>query len=283
MLRPEDRPLFGALILLVAVVLLSALVKPFDTPPNGCEQQYANSEAFKDCVEIASAQSVAVYTRLLAYFTAALAVLTLGLAGAGVWQGRMMRKSINLARADFEATHRPWVATTRIAIRSNFVWATDRAVVGIEFCFENIGNSPAQRVYLEAEMFAFLRPEQIRAEIEKLKAAQQRRDTEDLLEFTLFPNQEPLVIPKTVKFKRSQIVELRDHRGEPQSEFVPIILGVVEYYFPFGDRRPHYTPFVRYLYRVSESGIARLPVKIDENVPINLLTLTAFVNAGDPT
>jgi hypothetical protein len=159
MLKPEDRPLFGALILLAAAVLVFALVKPLDAPPNGCDQQYANHEAFKECVEIASAQSVAVYTRLLAYFTAALAVLTLGLAGAGFWQGYLTNNSIKLARDEFNATHRPQIEIQRIyregfdidrQFRVSFLVAnegeTNATIENINLAIEITPRLPAVRV-----------------------------------------------------------------------------------------------------------------------------------------
>ena len=116
MLKPEDRPLFGALILLAAAILVLALVKPFDIAPNGCGLQAGNAEVFKECVEIVSAQSVAEYTRLLAWFTAILAAFTIVLAGASVWQGYLTRNSIKLARDEFNATHRPKIFVHTVSV-----------------------------------------------------------------------------------------------------------------------------------------------------------------------
>ncbi len=148
-----DRPLFGALILLACAVLLFALVKPFDAPPNGCGQQYANPDAFKECLEIASAQSVAIYTRLLAYFTAALAVLTLVLAGASLWQAYLTRESIDEARKSSERELRAYVEVG-VKLRT-FSLAQP---IEINVIFQNVGVTPARHVACHSHIFVLPLP-----------------------------------------------------------------------------------------------------------------------------
>jgi hypothetical protein len=100
-------------------------------------------------VEIISAETVAEYTKWLAGFTAVLAFFTVLLAGAGFWQGRLTRDSINLARDEFLATHRPKVKI--LSVYSREEWAADdegrldtaMSDVTIMIRFVNAGRSDA--------------------------------------------------------------------------------------------------------------------------------------------
>ena len=44
-------------------------------------------------------------------FAAILAIFALALDGTNVWQGRLIGETIKLARDEFNATHRPLIAT----------------------------------------------------------------------------------------------------------------------------------------------------------------------------
>src|SRR5438105_3411315 len=110
MLKPkaEDWPLVGAAVLLVTLGLLAWVLSSFGTPLHEqCANEARNHQAYKECVEILSAEAVAYYTKWLAGLTAVLAVFTILLAGAGIWQGK-------LARDEFNATHRPLLVVRSI-------------------------------------------------------------------------------------------------------------------------------------------------------------------------
>jgi len=106
------------------------------------EQSTAHIAAKNDAEE-----TIAFYTKALAWFTAVLAVSTIGLWAvtwlAGRRQSRDMQASIKLARDEFNSSHRP-------KIRLKHAWFADNKLgwrVGgpleITLDFVNIGDGPA--------------------------------------------------------------------------------------------------------------------------------------------
>jgi hypothetical protein len=220
-----------------------------------------------------------------AFFTIVLAAFTgrLWFSTEKLWS--VTNKSVDLARDDFNATHRPWIPITVATFHSGFNWAQGTAVVVISIGCTNSGNSPARRVSLAARIFPFLLNEDIPREIASLQA-EHRSDTvrRDVIERTLFPGRGGLELRRALIIPEAKLANLKDGLGDPATEMVPVIVGSIEYYFSFGDPVPHYTPFVYHLWRTDPLGEARITIKLDRgNVDKSELILVPLINAGDPT
>lgn len=106
--KPEDRPLWTALIFLAfAVFVVGALYSLGDAPYEQCAKYAGKHEAYKECVDVFSTEAVANYTKWLAGFTAILAFFTIMLAVASVWQGVTTQSLLELNRDQFNATFPP--------------------------------------------------------------------------------------------------------------------------------------------------------------------------------
>jgi hypothetical protein len=153
------------------------------------------------------------------------------------------------------------------------------------FC-KNTGNSPAQRISLAVRIFPSLANEAVAQETAKLqKSFPQSTASRELIEHTLFPEMSgELALSTALMIPETSIAALKDYFGDPATEMVPVILGFIEYYFSFGERVPHYTPFVYHLWRTDAEGKARITFKLDgSNVEANEMILVPLINAGDPT
>lgn len=200
-------------------------------------------------------------------------------------QGILAQKSIDLARDDFNATHRPWIPITKTNLTVGLKWASGTAIVGLDVFCKNTGNSPAQRISLAADIFPFLLNDDIPGEMAKLQKAHCTSAARGLIEHTLFPDmRDELCISRVLVIPDSKIASLKDGDGAPATEMVPVILGSIEYYFPFGEREPHYTPFVYHLWRTDTEGDARKTFRLDgTNVEAKEMILVDLIRAGDPT
>jgi hypothetical protein len=266
-------------------------------------EQKASGETTKSKKDEAD-EAIAFYTLWLMAFTGILAFATIGLGGAtvllyatgekqfkfairsGIRQSREMKASIDLARDDFNATHRPWVPITSAAVHSGFNWVNGTAIVGFSVCCKNTGNSPAQRVSLASRIFPFLVNEEIPQEIAKLQASHPLPGAlPQLIEHTLFPDIDgELRLSTALAIPAGEFASLKDRFGGPATEMVPVILGSIEYYFSFGEQTPHYTPFVYHLWRTDAEGAARITFKLDgSNVQVSEMLLQPLISAGDPT
>jgi hypothetical protein len=222
---------------------------------------------------------------LTAFATAAIAAFTFTLWKSNEKMWSITRDSIDIARDDFNATHRPWVPITNAAIGFGLRWSQGTAIIGLNVFCKNTGNSPARRVSLAVAIFPSLANDDIPAEIAKIQSDHRTSTARDLIEHTLFPGtvgelclSRPLVIPE------SKIANLTDGFGGPATEMVPVILGSIEYYFSFGEGVPHYTPFVYHLWRVGNEGVVQMTIKLDgSSVEAGDMVLIPIINAGDPT
>jgi hypothetical protein len=115
---------------LCAVLALSSGTSPYEH----CGNEAKDAQAFKECVDVASAESLADYTEWLAWFTAALAI-------ASVVQGYFIWKQISLANAEFIATHRPKIRVRQI-LAQNFTDPNRAFEIG--FHCVNVGDSPCK-------------------------------------------------------------------------------------------------------------------------------------------
>jgi len=226
-----------------------------------------------------------------AFFTIVLATFTgrLWFSTEKLWS--VTNKSVDLARDDFNATHRPWVPITNTAINFGLKWAEGNAIIGFSVFCRNTSNSPARRVSLAVAIFPFLVNEDIPTEITKVQAAHRTSTTRDLIEHTLFPGTRSetsslgeLCLSQALLIPASKIASLKDRFGDPATEMVPVILGSIEYYFSFGEAVPHYTPFVYHLWGSNAKGVARNTIKLDgKNLEVRDMILVPLINAGDPT
>ena len=198
---------------------------------------------------------------------------------------RAAQNSIDLARDDFNATHRPWISVTYVAISVGLSWAERNAVLGLNVFCKNTGNSPAIRVSLAATIFPFLTNDDIPEEMAKLQERHRTSTRRPIIERTLFPGaQDDLIIPRVLVIPEVKIASLKDGRGDPAIEMVPVILGSIEYYFSFGEREPHYTPFVFHLWRTAGNPTDRLTFRLDgSNVVKENMLLVELMSAGDAT
>src|ERR1700688_3673164 len=92
---------------------------------------------------------------LTAISTAVIAAFTIILAGVGYCQARLIRKSINLARAEFNATHRPKIRIHVAEFKHlppKIEGDSNRAGASV-LCF-NVGESAAMNVEVRGQIFA---------------------------------------------------------------------------------------------------------------------------------
>ncbi|MGA8499398.1 MAG: hypothetical protein WB764_28220 [Xanthobacteraceae bacterium] len=142
------------------IVLTVCLVGPFGVsiwqasrhPPQAPSQSRAadqESDATNQTPREKTDEAIARYTKELAYFTAILAIATIGLGIGTFFQ-------IKLGRAEFNATHRPKIIIHAIEFRrvphndGDDDW--DR--VGVIFLCFNTGESPAKNVEARGQILA---------------------------------------------------------------------------------------------------------------------------------
>jgi hypothetical protein len=109
-ISPIDRPLFAAILLVALGLILNISMISFADGP----QQSRTERAYAKPGTVAQPELPARITFLqrtvddpIALYTLVLAIFTVVLAGASIWQGRFTQKSIKLANDDFIANHRP--------------------------------------------------------------------------------------------------------------------------------------------------------------------------------
>ncbi|HEX3652778.1 MAG TPA: hypothetical protein VHU18_08140 [Rhizomicrobium sp.] len=262
-------------IILLAGVWLAASLSP--APNDPCAQYTGNHQAYKECIEAASTQAVAEYTEWLAGFTAVLAFFTIVLAGASVWQGRLTRQSIDLARDDFTATHRPWLSVdVEIGPRGLF-FNENGANITLVLKATNTGNSPAKDVAFIVRPVFFPRPPdgvagmgeayQNRVLIEQKRLSDLTRNDRapGASGRIVFPSESPLVEFTTFTFATREQLE----EWTSESDVLPllVIIGFVSYRFTFGARENHQTGFAFDISRrrAGEAGVFAL--RYPEHVP----------------
>jgi hypothetical protein len=144
-LAKEQRlPLAVLATVLIGGVLLAATSSPPQTQESPCAryEHSADPEPLKSCIEADAIQREAVYTEQLAEFTLLLVAFTVVLAGASIWQGILTRQSINLARQEFVASHRPRLKV-RLLTHKPFVAGEQ---IELLFTITNFGDSTARRI-----------------------------------------------------------------------------------------------------------------------------------------
>jgi hypothetical protein len=215
-------------------------------------------------------------TVVIAVFT-----LTLWLANEKMW--RVTNKAVDLARDDFNATHRPWIALINAELSVGLTWASGTAIIGINIFCKNTGNSPARRVSLIVEIFPLLTYEDVPREMARIQA-KHRNSTESrpFVEYTIFPGMRDECLPRVLLIPEGKIADLKDYFGGPAEDMLPVIVGSIEYYFSFGEPVPHYTPFVYHVWLREAQGVAQKAIQLDgKNVEASDMMLVAMIkNAG---
>jgi hypothetical protein len=144
MLKRQDVPLLVALLAIAFALFLNLAVPSAENPKQPSAQQGRhNSETV---IPFEQPEGISFWQRTLrepiSLFTGVLALFTIALVGASVWQGRLTQQSIELARQEFIATHRP-----KLRVRLPFLKAP---IVGqplkFGFTISNIGDSSAFKV-----------------------------------------------------------------------------------------------------------------------------------------
>lgn len=221
---------------------------------------------------------------ITAIATAAIAAFTFTLWKSNEKMWSITRDSIDIARDDFNATHRPWIPITKASLYIGLNWAQGNAITGVQITCKNTGNSPAQRVSLAVAIFPFLTNDDIPGELIKLQKAHHTSTPRALIEHTLFPGTGELEFPRVLLISEAEIANLKDYVGNQAKEMIPVIVGSIEYYFSFGERTPHYTPFVFHLWLTDSVGVTRKAVQLDgKNVDARDMILVPLINAGEAT
>ena len=84
-------------------------------------------------------RQLSVYTENLSSYTLWLVVATIVLGGIGAYQGWQLRKTVRLARDEFNATHRPRIRVRRVILENDPITHDDR----VSYMIANVGESPA--------------------------------------------------------------------------------------------------------------------------------------------
>jgi hypothetical protein len=135
MLRREDRALFGALVAIAASIVLCWAVPS----PHGEGENRIQKCATHECREDAAAETLADYTKWLAWFTGLLFIASVAQGFFLLRADKLTRRSIELARDEFNATHRPRV---KIRVISAPEVETDRTAT-FRVVVVNVGDTPA--------------------------------------------------------------------------------------------------------------------------------------------
>jgi len=86
-----------------------------------------------------------LWTDPVASFTTVLAMLTAGLIGVGISQGRLIARQITLGRDEFNATHRPEIVV-HSAMAATAVMRGSKTAIGASITYFNKGTTPATNV-----------------------------------------------------------------------------------------------------------------------------------------
>lgn len=81
-------------------------------------------------------RKLSIYTEALSDYTLWLVVATIVLGGIGAYQGWQLRKTVRLARDEFNATHRPRIRVRRVALERD-------KEKRVSYVVANVGDSPA--------------------------------------------------------------------------------------------------------------------------------------------
>lgn len=177
----------------------------------------------------------AIATVCIAALTVVLALVTRG-------QMRLAHDAIRLARDEFSAQHRPWIAIRNMQVNGPIMVNEDGFIVPVEFTVENTGTTPATDFLMYCDAHSqrqeFSVEETLARLIETYDA--NKRNIKRLQAEVIFPQGE---ITRNELIAVSEI----DIKGMQNSKtmllFSPIIIGAFFYRSPF-DTTNRYTTFV---------------------------------------
>jgi len=200
-----------------------------------------------------------LWTDPIATFSAVLALLTFGLIGVGIVQGILINRQINLARDDFEATHRPWL-NVQIAIGPRGLYFdVNGANLDLVAICKNATNSPAKDVGFHIRPI-FLGKYQPGAKGQERVLNAQATLCDEIRKQpyhpwadgrVVFPNDQ-FVENMIYSFCGAQELDRMSKEEVPVAGWLPslVIVGCVDYRFPFGGSAHHQTGFAYSIQRL---------------------------------
>jgi hypothetical protein len=158
----EDKPVVAAILFLASAVLIAAAVSFSEAPGSPANQQTARdaSGSLSKQPQLESFWQRTVSDPINT-FTGLLAMFTVALAGASIYQGWITRKSITLATREFEAAQRPWVSVncapaTDLRLAKAFTYQGPlegkQVSLEIEIRLKNVGTTPAVGISYDVRM-----------------------------------------------------------------------------------------------------------------------------------
>jgi hypothetical protein len=195
-------------------------------------------------IEVISAGITAIATAIMAIFTGRLWFST-----EKLW--KTTNTSIDLAREEFTASHRPWISV-EISVGDLTYDAQGDVQIKVKFDLKNVGNSPATNVDIDSEfvvVFGDSRPfQKAISDRNKFRPSGTGNLGHAFLGDNLFPGEThthfhilPISRASIDAFNRKQAADF----GRPVGEtfFVPTLVGCVDYKFTFAEGR-HQTGFI---------------------------------------
>jgi len=137
-IKREDRPVVIALFAIVLAVVVCWLVPSPSYSPKDVHAICSTHE----CREDVAAYRLALYTKSLAWFTAILALVSAAQGLLLIRAEQLTRRSIELARQEFIASHRPRLRMRLLTLRH----LTVGQPIVFDFAISNVGDSPAMKV-----------------------------------------------------------------------------------------------------------------------------------------
>lgn len=124
------------------------VVKVLPTPES---PERSAAEAKREDQKAASDERIARFTERLFWATVALSVIAVAQFFAFLWQGWQLKRTVNLARQEFIATHRPKIKIHAVEVTRREV--EGRSFIGASILAFNTGESVAKSVEVRGEIF----------------------------------------------------------------------------------------------------------------------------------
>jgi len=198
----------------------------------------------------------------------------------GVMQGQLteMKATSRLAEETLEATQRPWVSIKPGIGPRGLYFDVNGANLDLVFSLKNSGPTPAVSVRIEgAPRIDVGSNDRINALEKVCTEAKAQAEHPRMAAHTIFPG-ETLDMNITYTFANKEQVALAAERMH--GFILPVVIGCVDYFFTFGERRHHQTRFVYDLDCPAPNG-GSLAIKVsDGNKPANLLRLRRWLEGG---
>jgi hypothetical protein len=192
-------------------------------------------------------------------------------------QIKLTQDSIDLAREDFEASHRPWISVSDLSAVGSLIWDPQgNASITLSITIENVGRSPAIEVFVMAESHAGLVTRDILAAQDDFWRRTQPIPQDDVpWGHTMFPGAPPTSLRLNVQISADEIAETKKLTGSPGMAFS--VIGYVEYKFAFGEAGRHLTEFAYLLNQMRGNFIGAINVEDGNVFPISLVLTPQIV------